>query len=534
MTAARAPSSNARADARRSRLDAAAALGLLLAAALVFGINLGVSPLRDWDEGTVAQVAREIHARGTASQIWPVPTLHGEPYVNKPPLVHWLIAGAFALGGVNEWTARLPGAAFGAVSVPLVYLLARAAFETRLPALLAAGVYLTLLPVVRHGRLAMLDAALLCFVALAFACLLRARTAPAFALGAGVALALGGLAKGPVVLVFAALAVPFVAWEARPLLRCARLWIGLALPVAVLAAWYGVVASRLGAAAVRASLVDQSLRRVVGAIEGNAGTLGYYVIEVLEYAWPWLLVLPGALALAWRARGAAWARLVLVWGGGYFVAISLAGTKLPWYAYPLWAPLAIAVGAYLAAVWRARIPIPRGLAVAVGLAAVIAAVACAGLGALGVGRGAVVAMGLMSAALTVSAVLGWFRDRSVVPVLLAGTYAALLVFFTSDHWVWELREDYPVPPVAALVRASAPDGTLVLTTHPSFRPSLDFYSNRRVVPATAEEIGRRWTAPARPYVLVPAPMVVELAPRLDGPVSVAGRAGDWVVITREP
>lgn len=33
---------------------------LLLAAVLLFSINLGGLPLRDWDEGTVAQVAREI------------------------------------------------------------------------------------------------------------------------------------------------------------------------------------------------------------------------------------------------------------------------------------------------------------------------------------------------------------------------------------------------------------------------------------------------------------------------------------------
>ncbi len=35
-------------------------IGLLLAAVLLFGINLGGLPLRDWDEGTVAQVARDI------------------------------------------------------------------------------------------------------------------------------------------------------------------------------------------------------------------------------------------------------------------------------------------------------------------------------------------------------------------------------------------------------------------------------------------------------------------------------------------
>ncbi|MBC7970704.1 MAG: hypothetical protein H7Z11_11370, partial [Verrucomicrobia bacterium] len=38
-------------------LDRVWLLGLLLAAGLLFGVNLGTLPLRDWDEGTVAQVA---------------------------------------------------------------------------------------------------------------------------------------------------------------------------------------------------------------------------------------------------------------------------------------------------------------------------------------------------------------------------------------------------------------------------------------------------------------------------------------------
>ena len=38
-----------------------------------------------------------------------VPQIGGEPYLRKPPLVNWLVAGSFKLFGVrNEWTARLP------------------------------------------------------------------------------------------------------------------------------------------------------------------------------------------------------------------------------------------------------------------------------------------------------------------------------------------------------------------------------------------------------------------------------------------
>ena len=42
---------------------------------------------------------------------WLVPYVGSKPFLRKPPLVNWAIAGMFALTGArNEWTARLPSA----------------------------------------------------------------------------------------------------------------------------------------------------------------------------------------------------------------------------------------------------------------------------------------------------------------------------------------------------------------------------------------------------------------------------------------
>ena len=149
------------------RIEALCVVSLLLAALLLFGINLGDLPLRDWDEDTVAQVAREMSDRGDFQGLL-FPTLGGKPYLNKPPLVHGLIALTYALAGVHEWTTRLPGALLTAVSVPLLYAMGREIFPRRRSALFSALTYLTLLPVMRHGRLAMLDGAVLCFAILIF------------------------------------------------------------------------------------------------------------------------------------------------------------------------------------------------------------------------------------------------------------------------------------------------------------------------------------------------------------------------------
>src|SRR5947199_4455441 len=55
------------------------------------------------DESRYAQIPREMLARGD----WVVPVLQGEPYLDKPPLLYWLVAGCYRVFGVNGGAARL-------------------------------------------------------------------------------------------------------------------------------------------------------------------------------------------------------------------------------------------------------------------------------------------------------------------------------------------------------------------------------------------------------------------------------------------
>ncbi len=145
--------------------DLAWTVGLLVGAVALFTVNLHKLPLRDWDEAIVAQIAREMVRSPLESLTWLHPKeLTGAPYFNKPPLMHWLVAIAYRFGGIHEWTSRLPGALLTAFSVPVLYQIGREIFFQRTAAVFSALVYLTWLPVVRNGRLAMLDGAVLCFL----------------------------------------------------------------------------------------------------------------------------------------------------------------------------------------------------------------------------------------------------------------------------------------------------------------------------------------------------------------------------------
>ncbi|MGL5033867.1 MAG: ArnT family glycosyltransferase, partial [Microcystaceae cyanobacterium] len=70
------------------------------------------------------------------------PTLAGKT-VNQPPLVSWLMALSYGLGGINPWTTRLAIALLTAVSVPMLYRVAKELFRQRLTALYAGLIYLT-------------------------------------------------------------------------------------------------------------------------------------------------------------------------------------------------------------------------------------------------------------------------------------------------------------------------------------------------------------------------------------------------------
>ena len=78
------------------------------------------------------------------------------------------------------------------------------------PALFSTLVYLTLLPVVRHGRLAMLDGMAISFFLILLFCILKARDQKKYAIGIGLCLGLITLTKGMLVMVFIVIAGTFV------------------------------------------------------------------------------------------------------------------------------------------------------------------------------------------------------------------------------------------------------------------------------------------------------------------------------------
>ncbi|NDJ15794.1 ArnT family glycosyltransferase [Myxacorys almedinensis] len=524
----------------RGWVDPAWAVGLLLSAVILLTVNLGSLPLRDWDEGIVAQIAREMVRSPGEALLWLYPKeLSGNPYFNKPPLIHWLVALSYRVGGMSEWTSRLPGAVLTALSVPVVYGIGREVFFRRSPAVLAALVYLTSLPVIRNGRLAMLDGAVLCWFTLMMWFVLRSRRDLRWGLGIGISFGLICLTKGMLGVLLGAIALGFLAWDTPRVLASRYLWGGFFLGCVPVALWYGAQIQHYGQLFIETHLLDQSLKRISDQVSNNRGAIWFYGLDILKNGVPWVLFLPAGFRYAWEHRNLGWAKLVLVWAGVYFLVISVMQTKLPWYSLPLYPAFALVVGAQINRLWTPLLAdlrhdraIPQARIWATWFT--VLAIAAWGLWAFYTfSPQAEVDLQLIFATLaftlTVTAILILRHDTQFVAVLIWGMYLTLLTFVMSDNWVWELQEAYPVKPVAAMIRQYTPQKQVIYTSYPYNRPSLNFYSDRQVVPVSKAEIQKHWREGVHPYFLV-EPDWLKTLPQKEQ--QVLGTKQGWALVAR--
>jgi len=481
----------------RSLTDTQWLLGLFVAAIILWGIFLGDVPLRDWDEGTRALIAREIYRTGN----WLYPTLGGQPYLLKPPLMDWLIALSYKIAGVHEFSTRFPGAFFSACGVPLLYLVGREVFKERLPAIFAAGVYLTLLPVVRHGRLAMLDGMAVSFFLLLLFCLLKSRQDMRWAVGVGFGLGLISFTKGLLVVPLGAIALAFLLVNNQlSLLKNLYFWLGIILGNLPMLAWYFAQWQHYGASFLQVHFQAQGVERISQGVEGHAQPPWYYLLELLKYSFPWLLFFPSGIYLAWQKRHTSWGSLILIGTIGYLGIISLMKTKLPWYIMPLYPFFALAVAAYLAQFWQNSNKYPRFFVGILGFLSVAGLGGCVYFALADPQPVLIVMSAVVSLTMGLSAWRFKQNNPSFIPILLVGMYLILTLLMSSKSWLWELNEAFPVKPVAALIAKHTDAKAVVYTSFGYGRPSLDFYSDRRVISADVATLQKLWST--QPYLLL--------------------------------
>ena len=352
-------------------------LGFAAAGTILFR-RLGSSSLRNWDEATYAQVAREMMQGGD----WLTFHYEWQPWLEKPPLYLWSVAASFHLFGISELSARIIAATAGMAVVLLAFRIAELLYD-RLTAILAVAILLTTTMFVLQARSVMLDVPLTLCIYLAVYGYLRAeRGADRWWYLTGVALGLGVLVKGAAVVV-APVAIGLAALVDRrgtAALKSRSMWGAAAIMVLIALPWHLVMYLRHGQAFLDVYLRRHVMQRVAQEIVVNGGGPWYYLEQLLEWCSPWVYLFPAAVLVEIGAlRRRRHSSVLLCLAAVVLLLFSAAHTRIWWYVVPATPALAILTGAALAAAWRLPISGPWRPAVRSALAAMVLAFVAIGL-----------------------------------------------------------------------------------------------------------------------------------------------------------
>ena len=461
-------------------------LALLVAAALPYFVNLGVSSIWDANEAFYAQTPREM----IAANDYVTPSFNFQLRMNKPVLSYWNVAVAYRLFGISERSERLPIALGGLVIIATAYGLG-SLLGGRLAGVLSAIVLATSPRLLLLSRRIIIDVHITMWMGLVLLFFglseTRVERRRVYLCLMYVAAGFGVLTKGPVAVFLPALAF-FIYLASQHRLRDLRhmmLPAGAAISLAIAVPWYYLIYREYGWEYIGAFIFGENLGRFAEAVgEQSRGAL-FYVPVMLADLFPWSLVIP--VAIWWGVRTSSEnrvARLLVIWIATIVVFFSFSGTKEDLYILPIVPAEAALIGTLLAAA-ASGAPVARiasfGLMASAGLLMVSGAVLLwafeiSGRYVLsGVSLEAVFAIAGGAAA----AILA-IRRR----LLPAATAIASSTVFISWCLVLCTLPDFerykPVRPFAAIIRSRATAGAIV-GSYKFALPSMVYYLQRPVM-----------------------------------------------------
>ena len=278
---------------------------------------------------------------------WMVPSLNGEAYSHKPPLLFWLMNLGWHIFGVVEWWPRLIAPLFGFGCLIVVKKLAEQLWpEDAIIAHIAPLILFGTLFWALFGTLTMFDTLLAFFTLVAIygiICAWRTGSWAGFLL-AGVAVGFGILAKGPAIMVHilpVALSAPW--WG--PKLSCVgsqkfyKIWflgvLSIILIGILIGCLWAVPAAILGGEEYKNAIFwGQSADRLVNSF-AHAKPFWWYAVTIPILLLPWV-----TWGRAWRGLSRIYQNfdgavgLCLIWLGSSFVIFSAISGKQLHYLLP--------------------------------------------------------------------------------------------------------------------------------------------------------------------------------------------------------
>jgi 4-amino-4-deoxy-L-arabinose transferase-like glycosyltransferase len=365
---------------------AVSSLWLLIIGWIAFGWNLGNVGLIDETEPLFAEASRQMLVTGD----WITPFFNGETRFDKPALIYWCQAIAYAIMGVNEWSARIPSALAAMTVIALAFYTVQWYFTkqdelaqvTNLPrryltAAMAAGLMALNPEMIVWGRTGVSDmlltgcigSTLLCFF-LGYAqnpapiVIANWRLPNKWYLACYVLIAGAILTKGPVGIVLPGLIMIAFAlyvgkfWE---LWREMRPILGLGIVLILSVPWYALVIWRNGWNFINSFFGYHNIERFTEVVNGHSAPWFFYFLVVLLGFAPYAVYIPASLARVKFWQRSHWLKqqrsqhlglFACFWFLGIFGFFTIAVTKLPSYVLPLMPAAAILI----ALLWSDLLP----------------------------------------------------------------------------------------------------------------------------------------------------------------------------------
>jgi 4-amino-4-deoxy-L-arabinose transferase-like glycosyltransferase len=328
------------------RLSLKGALLLLAAALVILAPGLTGLPPVDRDESRYAVATTQMLATGDFVDI----RFQEQPRYLQPAGVYWLqalSAATFTDPGSREiWAFRLPSLTAALAAVLVTGVMTSLWFGSW-TGLLAGLLLASCMSLGFEARIAKTDASLLAAVTIAQFAFMRVYTGAARsrwpALIFWIALGVGGMLKGPIILLVVGLcALALALWE-RSLKRLAPLqplW-GLPLALLIAAPWYVAIGLATEGDFFRVAIGDNLLHKVGTGQQSHGGPVGYHLMGFALTFWPGALLAALAIPFAWRERARPEIRFLICWIIPAWLVFEFVSTKLPHYVLPVFPAIAV-------------------------------------------------------------------------------------------------------------------------------------------------------------------------------------------------
>jgi 4-amino-4-deoxy-L-arabinose transferase-like glycosyltransferase len=332
---------------------------LILISLFAFLPGIFEVPPIDRDEPLFAQITKQMVESGDYVDM----RFQNQAFYKKPAGINWLQAGvvntAMAFGFPRAlttiWLYRIPSV-IGAVGAVLLTYWSALAFVSRRSAVLAGLMLAVSILLGVEARLARTDTMLLLTTTAALGSMARVYLGEIRVPGSEAknwilpaifwtALAGGALLKGPIIIIFVALAVATLVI----LDRSAR-WLialkpiaGVAWFVVLVLPWVVAIITRTGMTFFSESMGHDMLGKVATGQESHGAPPGYYLLMFVVAFWPGSILAGLAAPHVYSVRREPPIRFLLAWLVPAWIVFEAIITKLPHYVLPLYPAIAILV-----------------------------------------------------------------------------------------------------------------------------------------------------------------------------------------------